>query len=128
MFRCFCGPARGRSLAASGGKVAEVPVFDELAKSGNSRVLLQGTQCCDTEAVCILKFDNLSVGRLLEIQSQKIFYLIIKKENSLLACPCHTPAVLEVKKGKWPPSTLTLSSLPESFLRDKRSSAFFVDR
>ena len=85
-------------------------------------------QCCDTEAVCILKFDSLPVGRLLKLQSQRIFYLIINKENSLLACPGHTSAVLEVKKRKWPPPTLTFSSLPESLLRDKRSSAFLVDR
>ena len=88
-------------------------------------MLLKGTQGCDSKAVCILKFDSLPVGRFL--QSYQII-LFVNQKQCILTCPGHTSAMLKVKKGKWSSPTLSFSSLPESFFRDKRSPPVFVDR
>ena len=90
------------------GEVTEVPTFDELAESGNPRMLFQRTQDSNSEPAHIRKLDDLGFPGLFlflargngfhQTEDVKHFPLFIDLTTVLITFPNHTFSIVQHKK------------------------------
>ena len=58
------GTCQRQAAGCVGSKVTEIPSLDETAKSGNSRVLFQGTKRSNAELALVLQCDDVGIFEL----------------------------------------------------------------